>query len=82
MTYKGTVKGNVIRLEGEAAIPEGTCVNVIPEHLAAVRTPQYSMALKEWLREARQVMAQLPEASDSMEILRQLREKRQRCGHL
>lgn len=76
MTYKGIVKGNVIELEGEATLPEGMCVSVIPEQPVTVGVPQHPMALKEWLREAHQVRAQLPKTSDSVEILRELRERR------
>jgi hypothetical protein len=35
-----------------------------------------SMTLQEWLQEARQVRTQLPKTGDSVEILRQLRERR------
>ncbi len=73
MTYKGIVKGNVIELEGEAALPEGTRVNIIPEQPFTVNVPQQPMTLLEWLREAREVQAQLPETSDSVEILQHLR---------
>jgi hypothetical protein len=76
VTYKGVVKGNVIELEGEAALPEGTRVSIIPEEPAAISVTQQVMTLKEWLREARQVRAQLPKTSDSVDILRQLRERR------
>lgn len=76
MTYKGVVKGKVIELEGEAALPEGLRVNVIPEGSVAASVPKHSMTLKEWLREARQVRIQLPRTSDSVEIVRQLREER------
>lgn len=37
-----------------------------------------SSDLTKWLREARQIRARLPETSDSVEILRQLREERSR----
>lgn len=73
MTYKGIVKGTVIELEGEVTLPEGTRVNVIPERPVTVL--QYPLTLKEWLREACQVRAQLPKTSDSVEMLRQLREQ-------
>lgn len=68
MTYRGIVKGNVIVLEDEATLPEGTRVSVIPE--------EQVITLKEWLEKARRVREQLPETSDSVEILRQLREGR------
>jgi hypothetical protein len=34
------------------------------------------MTLKAWLQEARQIRAQIPQTSDSVKILRQLREER------
>jgi hypothetical protein len=74
MSYKDVVKGNVIELEGEVTLPEGTRVNVIPERPVTVL--QCPLTLKEWLQEARQVRAQLLKTSDSVEILQQLREKR------
>ena len=76
MTYKGVVKGKVIELKDDVALPEGTCVSVIPEEPVTVNVPEHHMTLKEWLRKARQVRAQLPPTSDSVEILRQLREGR------
>ena len=40
--------------------------------------PKKSSNLAEWLRKARQLRARLPETSDSVEILRHLREERSR----
>ena len=68
MTYKGVVKGNVIQFEGVADLPEGTRVSIIPE--------QQAMTLHAWLSEARLLRAQLPTTSDSVEMLRQLRQRR------
>lgn len=76
ITYKGVVKGNVIELKDEVTLPEGICVSVIPEEPVMVSVLEHPMTLKEWLQEARQVRAQLPKTSDSVEILRQLREGR------
>ena len=76
MLYKGIVKGHVIELEGEVTLPEGMRVSIIPEPPSAVTVSQYAMTLKEWLQGARQVRAQLPKTSDSVELLRQLREER------
>jgi hypothetical protein len=76
MTYKGVAKGRVIELEGNIVLPEGTRVSVIPEPPTTVGDPQHYMILKEWLQEARRVRAKLPNTSDSVEILRQLRERR------
>ncbi|MBI3795802.1 MAG: hypothetical protein HY268_02395 [Deltaproteobacteria bacterium] len=76
MTYKGIVKGNVIELEEEITLPKGTRVSIIPEQPLPVTVPQRPLTLPEWLREARQIRARLPQTSDSVEILRQLREGR------
>lgn len=76
MTYRGVVKGNVVELEGDIAIPEGTRVCIIPEETGIFDVSQHALSLHEWLREARQVRSQLPKTSDSVEILRQLRERR------
>lgn len=76
MTYKGVVKGKVIALQDGVALPEGTRVSVIPEESVTVRVPEHPTTLQEWLQAARQVRAQLPETSDAVDILRQLREER------
>jgi hypothetical protein len=70
MTYKGVARGRIIELEGEVALPEGTRVSVVPEE------PMTVMTLKVWLKEARQLRAQLPKTSDSVDILRQMRDTR------
>lgn len=58
MTSKGIVKGNVIELEGEAILPEGTRVNfIIPEQPFMVHVPPHPLTLPEWLREARKGQA-------------------------
>jgi hypothetical protein len=69
MTYKGVMKGNVIELERHAVLPEGTPVNIIPKQPVTATVPQHHVTLEEWLREARQVRAQLPKTSDSVEIV-------------
>ena len=76
MIYKGIVKGNVIQLEDEVTLPDGMRVTVTPEQPTASRGLKPSITLQEWLHEARQVRAQLPRTSDSVDILRQLREER------
>jgi hypothetical protein len=76
MTYKGIVKGKLIELEGDVTLPEGTRVSVIPEESAKVNIPAPPLTLTAWLQEARQVCSQLPKTSNSVEILRQLREER------
>lgn len=47
--------------EGDASLPEGTRVTVIPER------PGRDVRLLDWLREARELRAQLPFTSDSVE---------------
>jgi len=74
MVYKGIARGKTIELEGDVVLSDGTRVNVIPEQPGRISVRQIPMTLKEWLHEARQVRAQLPKTSDSVEILRQLRE--------
>ena len=66
MTYKGVVKGNIVEFEGDMDLPEGTRVSIIPE--------SQTMLLTEWLCEARRL--QLSLTSDSVELLRQLRQRR------
>ena len=68
MTYKGVVKGHVIEFEGDADLPEGTRVSITPG--------QQAMTLSEWLSEARLLRTQLSTTSDSVEMLRQLRQRR------
>jgi hypothetical protein len=70
MTYRGVAKGKIIELEGDVALPEGTRVSVVPEQHPTIVT------LKEWLQDARRLRAQLPKTSDSVDILRQMREVR------
>ncbi len=78
MTYKGIVRGSVIELEEGVELPEGTHVSIIPApqplHTAWVSPPV--LTLHEWLLTARGLRAQLPLTSDSVDILRQLRERR------
>jgi hypothetical protein len=76
MAYRGTVKGNWVELEKGATLPEGARVRITLEDAIPVTAPGKSWSLREWLRQAREVRAQLPETSDSVEILRQLREGR------
>ena len=69
--YRGIVRGRSVELEDGALLPEGTRVTVIPEEPAGE-----AHSLGAWLREARQVRAQLPLASDSVEILGEIRQER------
>jgi hypothetical protein len=75
MTYKGIAKGKVVELEGDVTLPQGTRVNDIPEEPTVIITRTPSLTLNAWLQEARQLRAQLPMTSDSVELICQLREK-------
>jgi hypothetical protein len=70
------VKSGLTELEGDVTLPEGTLRQCSPDELLAIDSRTSAMTLKERLQEARQVRAQFPRASDSVEILRQLREER------
>jgi hypothetical protein len=76
MTYRGIVKRGLIELEGEVTLSEGTRVSVIPEEPVAIDIRAFTMTLKEWLQDARQVRARLSMTGDAEEILRRLREER------
>jgi hypothetical protein len=76
MAYKGIVRGSVIELEGDVELPEGTRVSVIPEALDTAGVSLSAVTLHAWLSMARDLRAQLPLTSDSVHILRQLREGR------
>ena len=76
MSYRGIVKGQVIELEDKVILPEGTRVSIIPEPTGAGTVPAPAVSLQKWLQDARQVRARLPKTSDSVELLRQLREER------
>jgi hypothetical protein len=76
MIYKGVVKGNVVQLEETVTLPEGMRVSVIPEEPSTSGSLQHPLTMQAWLHQARQVRAQLPKTSDSVDIPRQLREER------
>ena len=69
--YRGIVRGRLVELEDGALLPEGTRVTIIPEGPA-----DEAPSLGAWLHEARQLRAQLPLTSDSVEILEQIRQER------
>jgi hypothetical protein len=66
----------VVQLEDQVLLPEGMRVSVIPVVQSTPEVLERLMTLQEWLREARQVRAQLPKSGDSVDILRRLREER------
>jgi hypothetical protein len=76
MTYKGTVRGNVIELEKPVSLPQGTRVSIIPDDEESMDTEVETETLGEWLKKARELRKRLPKTSDSVEILRKIREER------
>jgi hypothetical protein len=76
VAYTGIVRGNVIKLEGDVELPDGTRVSIIPEPLHTAWVSPSALTLHEWLAMARGLRTQLPLTSDSVDILRQLREGR------
>ncbi|NCO95238.1 MAG: hypothetical protein COZ06_17015 [Armatimonadetes bacterium CG_4_10_14_3_um_filter_66_18] len=80
MVVTGVVEGNVVRLHEDGAISDGTLVRVVPEEAVGSDESESPLTLGEWLRRAREVRSRLPMTSDSVEILRELREERaNRC---
>jgi hypothetical protein len=80
MTCTGVVRDGRVELEGDAVLPEGTRVRVIPEAApeaaAETREPAQKMDLGEWLEMVRKHREGMPMTGDSVEILRELREER------
>jgi hypothetical protein len=69
--YRGVVRGRLVELEDGALLPEGTRVTVIPEE-----PTDETYSLGAWLREARNVRAQLPLTGDSVETVGEIRQER------
>lgn len=69
--YRGIVRGRSIEIEDGALLPEGTRVTIIPEE-----PTDQTYSLGAWLKETRQVRAQLPLTTDSVDILEEIRQER------
>jgi hypothetical protein len=57
MAYKGIVRGNMIELEGDVELPDGTRVSIIPEPLHTAWVSPPALTLHEWLAMARGLRA-------------------------
>jgi hypothetical protein len=80
MGYKGVVKDNVIVLEKGVKLPEGTEVQVVPQGWwmseEAMRNATDKKAFKRLLAECNKLREQMPETTDSVKIIREMREAR------
>jgi hypothetical protein len=80
MGYKGVVKDNVIVLEKGVKLPEGTEVQVFPQGWwmseEAMRNATDKKAFKRLLAECDRLREQMPETTDSVKIIREMREAR------
>ena len=80
MGYKGVVKDNVIVLEKGVKLPEGTEVQVVLQGWwmseEAMRNATDKKAFKRLLAECDKLREQMPETTDSVKIIREMREAR------
>ena len=80
MGYKGVVKDNVIVLEEGVKLPEGTEVEVMPQGWwmseEARRNATDKESFRRLLDECAQLRKQMPETTDSVRIIREMREAR------
>ena len=80
MGYKGVVKDNVIVLENGVKLPEGTEVEVTTQGWwmseEAKRNATDKEAFRRLLDECAELRKQMPETTDSVKIIRQMREER------
>lgn len=75
MPYKGVVKDTVIVLEGEAKLPEGMRVEVIPEIEKQIPKKRDEIMTRLWAT-TNSILEESGMTSDSVEIIRKLREER------
>ena len=80
MGYKGVVKDNVIVLEEGVKLPEGTEVEVMPQGWwmseEAKRNATDKEAFRKWLARCSKHRKQMPMTTDSVQIIREMREAR------
>jgi hypothetical protein len=78
--YKGVVKGSVVVLEAGVKLPEGTEVEVIAQGWwmseEAMRNATDKEAFKTLLAECDELREQMPETTDSVKIISEMREER------
>ena len=80
MGYKGVVKGSVIVLENGVKLPEGTEVEVTTKGWwmseEAKRNATDKESFRKLLDECVELRKQMPETTDSVKIIREMREER------
>ena len=80
MGYKGVVKDNVIVLEDGIKLPEGAEVQVLPQGWwmseEAKRNATDKEAFRRLLAECDKLREQMPETTDSVKIIHEMREAR------
>ncbi|MBM3211432.1 hypothetical protein FJZ33_04375 [Candidatus Poribacteria bacterium] len=80
MGYKGVVKDNVVVLENGVRLPEGTEVEVITQGWwmseEAKRNATDKKSFKKLIDECNKLREQMPETTDSVQIIREMREVR------
>ena len=80
MGYKGVVKDNVIVLENGVKLPEGAEVEVTVQGWwmseEAKRNATDKESFRRLLAECDKLRAQMPETTDSVKIIREMREER------
>ncbi len=84
MGYKGVVKDSVIVLEKGVKLPEGTEVEVTTQGWwmsdGAMRNATDKEAFRRLLDECAELRKQMPETTDSVKIIREMREARSSTG--
>ena len=80
MGYKGVVKDNVIVLEDDVKLPEGAEVEIITQGWwmseEAKRNATDKGSFKKLIEECNRLREQMPETTDSVQIIREMREAR------
>lgn len=80
MGYKGVVKDKVVVLEQGVELPEGTEVEVIAQDWwlseEARQNATDKRAFKKLLDECKELRKQMPKTTDSVKIIREMREER------
>jgi hypothetical protein len=78
--YRGIVKDNVIVLENGVKLPEGAEVEVITQGWwmseEAKRNATDKESFRRWLAQCERHREQMPETTDSVKIIREMREAR------
>ncbi|MBM3210622.1 hypothetical protein FJZ33_00260 [Candidatus Poribacteria bacterium] len=80
MGYKGVVKNNAIVLEDDVELPEGAEVEVTTQGWwlseGAKRNATDKVSFRRWLARCRKHREQMSKTTDSVQIIREIREAR------